>query len=171
MIIKAESAMKTLNNNILTIESEAKRAKAADPSVINSTIGMLKNDDGSLYVFESVQKVVASLSDAEKYSYTDSLGTPAYHEAVLRSLFGPYLEEVRKKCFMEAIVTPGGSGGLNLAFTNYVNIGDTILLPNYMWENYLTYGIEMGFYSDTYRCGATGQNSVAFASIGQVKVQ
>ena len=28
--------------------------------------------------------------------------------------------------------------------------GDTLLLPNYMWENYLTYGIEMGFESDTY---------------------
>lgn len=150
MIIKSGSENKTLNNNILAIEAEAIKAKKEDSSVINSTTGMLKNEDGSLYVFDSVKKVIEHLSNNEKYAYTNSLGTPEYKEAVLYSLFGKNLPEIRKTCYLESIVTPGGSGGLNLALSNYMDEGDTLLLPNYMWENYLTYGIEMGFESDTY---------------------
>ena len=147
MIIKSGSENKTLNNNILAIEAEAIKAKKEDCSVINSTTGMLKNEDGSLYVFDSVKKVIEHLTNNEKYAYTNSLGTPEYKEAVLYSLFGKNLPEIRKTCYLESIVTPGGSGGLNLALSNYMDEGDTLLLPNYMWENYLTYGIEMGFES------------------------
>ena len=150
MIIKKGSENKLLNNNILAIESEAIKAKKEDSSVINSTTGMLKNEDGSLYVFDSVKKVIENLSNNEKFAYTDSLGTPTYKEAVLYTLFGSNLPVIKKECYIDSIVTPGGSGGLNLALSNYVDKGDTILLPNYMWENYLTYGVEMGFNSDTY---------------------
>ena len=151
MIITKESAAKNLNNNILAIEADAMKAKASDPSVIDATIGMLKGEDGSLYVFSSVNKAIESLDDKKKFAYSNSLGTPEYHQAVIYSLFGKYLKEVREKCYVEAIVTPGGSGALNLALGNYVDRGDTVLLPDYMWENYLTYGVEMGFLSDTYR--------------------
>lgn len=150
MIIKKESENKNLNNNILAIEAEAIKAKEEDRSVINSTTGMLKNEDGSLYVFESVKEVIEHLTSNEKFAYTNSLGTPEYKEAVLYSLFGKNLPIIKKTCYLESIVTPGGSGGLNLALSNYMDKGDTILLPNYMWENYLTYGVEMGFISDTY---------------------
>ena len=150
MIIKRGSESKFLNNNILAIESEAIKAKKEDPSVINSTTGMLKNEDGSLYVFDSVKQVIEHLTSNEKFAYTDSLGTPAYKEAVLYSLFGKKLPLIKKECYIDSIVTPGGSGGLCLALSNYMDKGDTILLPNYMWENYLTYGIEMGFNSSTY---------------------
>jgi len=150
MIIKKGSENKILNNNILAIEAEAIKAKKEDASTINSTTGMLKNEDGSLYVFDSVKKVINDLSSSEKFAYTDSLGTPAYKEAVLYSLFGKNLSTIKKECYVDSIVTPGGSGGLNLVLSNYIDKDDTILLPNYMWENYLTYGIEMGFNSDTY---------------------
>ena len=66
MIIKKGSENKLLNNNILAIESEAIKAKKEDSSVINSTTGMLKNEDGSLYVFDSVKKVIENLSNNEK---------------------------------------------------------------------------------------------------------
>lgn len=150
MIIKKGSENKLLNNNILAIEAEAIEAKKEDSSVINSTTGMLKNEDGSLYVFDSVKRVMEHLSSNEKFAYTNSLGTPEYKEAVLFSLFGKNLPSIKKECYIDSIVTPGGSGGLCLALSNYMDKGDTILLPNYMWENYLTYGIEMGFNSDTY---------------------
>ncbi len=55
---------------------------------------MLKNEDGSLYVFESVKKVIEHLSNNEKYAYTNSLGTPEYKEAVLYSLFGKNLPDI-----------------------------------------------------------------------------
>ena len=150
MFIADHSKKKELKNNILALGSKAKAAKKKDSSVINATVGMLKNEDGNLYEFQSVVSAIKTLNEEEKFAYANSSGRPNYTKAVLYSLFGKYLEEMNKECFFDCLPTPGGSGGLNLAFTNYVDKGETVLLPNHMWENYLSYGIEMGFNSGTY---------------------
>lgn len=150
MIITNNAKKKELKNNILALAAKAKAAKKNDPTVINATTGMLKNEDGTLYEFDSVINVIKSLNVDEKFSYANSCGSPTYSRAVLFSIFGKYLDGIMKDCYLDCLPTPGGSGGLNLAFTNYVDKGETVLLPNHMWENYLSYGIEMGFQSETY---------------------
>ena len=150
MFIAKQSKNKELKNNILALASKAKAAKALDSSVINATVGMLKDEDGNLYEFKSVVSAIKSFNEEEKFAYANSSGRPAYTKAVLYSIFGKYLEDIQKECYLDCLPTPGGSGGLNLAFTNYVDRGETVLLPNHMWENYLSYGIEMGFNSETY---------------------
>ena len=150
MFINKGSEHKKLKNNILALASVATEAKKLDSSVINSTTGMMKNEDGSLYEFSCVEKVMKTLTTSEKFAYANSSGSPAYKKAVLVALFGKYLEDIQKDCFLECIPTPGGTGGLNLAFTNYVDKGETVLLPNHMWENYLNYAADMGFNTDTY---------------------
>ena len=151
MIINKGAKDKLLKNNILALANEAAKAKKEDSEVINATSGMLKNEDGSLHEFECVKKVVQTLSTNEKYAYANSGGSKTFSEAVYYSLFGKYLEEIRKCAFLKCIPTPGGSGALNLAFTNYVEHNETVLLPNHMWENYLNMGKEVGFNTDTYR--------------------
>ena len=150
MFIANQSKDKELENNILATASKAKAAKLVDNSVINATVGMLKNEDGNLYEFKSVVSAIHSLNEEEKFAYANSSGSPTYTEAVLYTLFGKYLNDIRKTCYLDCLPTPGGSGALNLVFTNYVDKNETVLLPNHMWENYLSYGIEMGFNSDTY---------------------
>ena len=54
MFINKSSEHKELKNNILALAAEAVKAKKLDNSVINATTGMLKNEDGSLYEFKSV---------------------------------------------------------------------------------------------------------------------
>ncbi len=151
MFINKSAKSKKLKNNILALSSVAVKAKKADSSVINATTGMLKSEDGTLYEFNSVAEVIKTLSIAKKFAYSNSIGSPNYTKAILYAVFGKYLEEIQKTCFLSAIATPGGSGGLNLAFTNYVSPNETVLLPNHMWENYLNYGVEMGFNTDTYQ--------------------
>ena len=150
MLITNSAKKKELKNNILALAAQAKAAKKEDALVVNATTGMLKNEDGMLYEFDSVINVIKSLNVDEKFAYANSCGSPTYTQAVLFSLFGKYLDDIRKGCCLDCLPTPGGSGALNLAFTNYVERGETVLLPNHMWENYLSYGIEMGFNSDTY---------------------
>ena len=150
MFINKGSESKKLKNNILALASVANEAKKLDSSVINSTTGMMKNEDGSLYEFSCVEKVMKTLTTAEKFAYANSSGSPDYKKAVLLALFGKCLEDIKKDCFLECIPTPGGTGGLNLAFTNYVDKGETVLLPNHMWENYLNYAADMGFNTETY---------------------
>ena len=151
MFINKNAKEKKLKNNILALASEAANAKKLDNSVINATSGIFKNEKGILYEFDCVKKALEDLSVSEKFAYSNSEGTPAFKKAVLYSVFGKYLSDIEKECFVDAIPTPGGTGALNLAFINYVNQGETVLLPNHMWENYLNMGKDAGFNTDTYR--------------------
>ena len=151
MFINKNSENKKLKNNILALASEAAAAKKLDNSVINATSGTLKNENGILYEFDCVAKAIKDLSVNEKFAYSNSEGTPGFKKAVLYSVFGKFVKDIEKECFIEAIPTPGGTGALNLAFINYVNQGETVLLPNHMWENYLNMGKDAGFNTDTYR--------------------
>ena len=151
MIINKASSNKKLKNSILAIASEATKAKKIDPEVINATAGMLKNEEGELYEFSCVEKVIANLSTSDKYAYANSSGTPSYAKAVYIALFGKYYDELIKDTYLECVSTPGGSGAITLAFTNYLDQGDTVLLPNHMWENYLNFATETGLNTLTYR--------------------
>ena len=151
MFINKDSENKKLKNNILALASDAAKAKKLNDQVINATSGVLKNEKGILYEFDCVAKALKDLNVAEKFSYSNSEGDPAFIKAVLYSVFGKYLEDIKKDCFVDAIPTPGGSGALHLAFSNYVGKGETVLLPNHMWENYLNMAREAGINSDTYR--------------------
>ena len=98
MFIAKQSKNKELKNNILAMASKAKAAKKADNSVINATVGMLKSEDGNLYEFQSVVSAISSLTEEEKFAYANSSGRPSYTEAVLYSLFGKYLDDIKKEC-------------------------------------------------------------------------
>ena len=150
MFINKNAKDKKLKNNILALASEAAKAKKLDSNVINATSGMFKNEKGILYEFDCVAKAIKDLNINEKFAYSNSEGTPNFKKAVLLSVFGKYLEDIQKDCFLDAVPTPGGSGALNLALTNYVDRGETVLLPNHMWENYLNFAKDMGFNPDTY---------------------
>ena len=151
MFINKNAENKKLKNNILALASEATKAKKLDNSVINATSGMLKNESGVLYEFNCVSKALKELNVSEKFAYSNSEGTPNFSKAVLFSIFGKYLEDIKKDCFVDTIPTPGGSGAIHLAFTNYLNPGETVLLPNHMWENYLNFASDLGINTDTYR--------------------
>ena len=151
MLINKGSEQKRLKNNILALSAQAATAKSRDPMVINATSGMLKNEDGSQFAFACVKKVMEGLSDEEKFAYANSFGTPSFAQAVLLSIFGDHLSPMLQQCCLDAIATPGGSGALSLAFAHYANPGETILLPNHMWENYLNLTAERGLKSSVYR--------------------
>ena len=91
MFIAKQSKNKELKNNILALASKAKAAKSLDSNVINATIGMLKNEDGNLYEFQSVVSATKVLSEEDKFAYANSSGRPTYTKAVLYSIFGKYL--------------------------------------------------------------------------------
>ena len=150
MIINRSAEKKKLKNSILAIASDAAKAKRANPDVINATAGMLKDETGDLYEFSCVEKVISDLSTGDKYAYANSSGSPTYTKAIYTALFGKHYEEIAKEAYLGCVSTPGGSGAISLAFTNYLDPGETVLLPNHMWENYLNFAQETGLNADTY---------------------
>lgn len=131
-----ESKNKKNPGNALLLGAQARAAKAKDPSVIDSTIGMLYDEDGKFFTFKTVQKAESTLSSSEKYSYGSTCGSNEFHEAVYNWVFRQYLNEFKENCYLDCIATPGGTGALCLSFENYLDLGQKVLLPNYMWANY-----------------------------------
>lgn len=121
-------------SNIITLGSIAKKLKREDPTVINSTIGMMYDEDGKLFVFDSINKVLAELSNEEKFAYAPTEGTKDFQEALKKWLFKSHYELFKDNVVVSA--TPGGSGALSNSFSNYLNEGDKALLPSFMWGNY-----------------------------------
>lgn len=131
-----ESIGKENKGSALTIGKNAREAKAKDSSVIDSTIGMLFDEDGNFYSFPMVSKVIEKLSAREKFGYGSTAGDPKFQEAIKSWVFRNYKEEIESKMHVKVVASPGGTGAISSTVSNYLATGEKVLLPNYMWTNY-----------------------------------
>lgn len=131
-----ESIGKENKGSALTIGKEAREAKALDNTVIDSTIGMLFDEEGKFYTFPMVERVIAKLSSKEKFGYGSTAGDPKFQEAVKSWIFREYKDEIESKMECRVVATPGGTGAIASTVANYLSAGEKVLLPNYMWTNY-----------------------------------
>ena len=129
---------KKLSNNILSLSQIAAEAKRNNPDVINATIGMLNDSNDNFYTFKAVEKVIKTISSYEALSYADTDGGEGFRNAVLKWMFGDYLTAFSKEHHVGVIATPGGSGAIATTFQNYMTPGDKVLVPDVMWETYIT---------------------------------
>ena len=149
MIIKKESENKKLSNNILSLAQKASEAKRNKPESINATIGMF-NHDNSFYTFKAVKEVMGQIDDYHAFAYSDTDGGELFGKAILKWVFRDYLDVMMENHFVSVVATPGGSGAISTTFQNYLDNGDTVLLPIHMWETYITFIKERNCCYQTY---------------------
>ncbi len=137
----ANHAIRPVENDIIfTISAKATVATntLGAKNVINGSMGVLLEDDGSFVAFESVYKHLKALPNASIAAYSRIEGDPLFLEAVKEACF----KDARPKGYIEAIATPGGSGAIHHSIVNYTNIGDTLLTANWFWDPYQTLASE-----------------------------
>lgn len=149
-LLAKRSIIKEDKSNIITLGAIAKEMKKKDPSIINATIGMLYDEEGKLFTFKSVDKALSLLTADEKYAYASTPGSADFHEALKRWIFREYYDEFMVNTYVGVMATPGGSGALSNTFTNYLNEGDKVLLPSFMWGNYKQFAYENHAEFETY---------------------
>ncbi len=122
-------------DSIFTLNAEATRRRAAGERVVNATLGALMHDDGSLAVLPSVTHTLARVPASEWAAYAPFAGTGPFVEAVIADTFlgHPALREAAV-----GVSTPGGTGALRHALTNYLEPGQALLTPNFFWGPYQT---------------------------------
>jgi aspartate/tyrosine/aromatic aminotransferase len=136
-ILSNDALTKENKGNALAIGAEARKAKALDNSIIDSTIGMLYDEEGKFFTFKTVERASCELSGREKYSYGATCGTKEFHEALYHWIFRQYYDEFKENIYLGCIATPGGTGAICNTFANYLEDGQKVLLPDYMWTNYI----------------------------------
>lgn len=149
-ILSNDALHKENKGNALAIGKEAREAKARNPLVIDSTIGMLFDEQGNFLTFKTVEKITKELSGKEKYSYGSTIGDAGFHEAIYQWIFKEEYENIKKKMFLRAVATPGGSGAICNTFSNYLEAGQKVLLPSLMWTNYIQVAREEHLGYETY---------------------
>lgn len=130
--------VKKLSNNILTLSQIAAEAKKKNPNVINATIGMFNGNSNEFYTFKAVSEVLKTVSSYEAFSYADTDGGETFKNAILKWVFGDYLDSFKSTHHIGVVATPGGSGAIATTFQNYMKKGDCVLVPDVMWETYIT---------------------------------
>ena len=150
-LLSIDAQTKENKGNALAIGKEARDAKSKDSSVIDSTIGMLFDEEGEFYTFDSVKKALESLTDKQKYAYGSTIGDPAYHEALYKWIFKGIYEDIKENMHLRCVATPGGSGAICNTFSNYLDEGDKVLIPSLMWTNYIQVAKEEHLGYETYQ--------------------
>lgn len=149
-ILAKHSKGKVLQNDGLALSAEAKKAKLKDPNVINSTIGTLYDENNQFYSFKTIDSIIKNLCDDDFYTYSASVGTNEFHEAVTDWIFDDEKKYILDQMYCKSIPTPGGTGAVSNSIYNALDAQETLLLPNIYWKPYLDMANSNGFIVEEY---------------------
>ncbi|MGL5960644.1 MAG: pyridoxal phosphate-dependent aminotransferase, partial [Cetobacterium sp.] len=152
-MLAEHSKNKKVVDNGFQIANNAKlaAAKFGKDNVINGTLGIFYNNNEEMHTLNIVNHEYKDISNTDLFNYASSIsGEVNFVEAVKQYVLGRDYKNKFENKFLEVIATPGGSGALFNTFKNYVNIGEYVLLPNYMWSSYKLMSKEVGGDFKTY---------------------
>lgn len=138
MIIANQSKDKKLKSNALALAAEAKEAKRLDPETIDSTIGMMFDENGQMLESNVINRTIAEMTYSEKYSYSSTSGGKKFKDGILKWTFRKHYDYLTKNLHCEVMATPGGSGAIGNAMSNYLEAGQTVLVCDLNWPVYQT---------------------------------
>lgn len=103
-----------------------------NPNKINSTIGSLFDENHQLIAYKSVYDSFRNLSNQAYAKYPASLkGNREFLDAIYNFVTDNHIHLAHKE-----IATIGGTGALSIAMMNYLNKGETIIIPDIAWSAY-----------------------------------
>ena len=120
---------------IFTLNQEAMGRAGRGESVINATIGVLLEDDGTLAVLPTAARAVKEVRADDWAAYAPISGNPAFIEAVIDDLFA---NQPAMRSAAVAVATPGGSGALRHVISTFLEAGQSLLTTSYYWGPYET---------------------------------
>lgn len=130
---------------IFALNAEAKARKAAGETVLNATVGVLLDDEGALATLPSVSEALRAVPAHVAAAYAPIAGSPDFLRAVAHDVLGPHA------AFAASAATPGGTGALHHAISNFVEHGQAVLTTSFYWGPYKTLADQQGRSLATFR--------------------
>jgi aspartate aminotransferase/aromatic-amino-acid transaminase len=117
-------------------------------AVIKSVLGCFHDENENLVVMEVVDETYKSFSSVDLFGYATALtGSYDYKETVKKHILGnKYFSNFN----IGVTATIGGSGAISNVIRGYTDPGQTILLPEYMWEPYKVFAKSNGLNYESY---------------------
>jgi len=108
-------------------------ARFGKENVVDATLGVLKDDEGNFLSLPTVEKIYRSLPADELMDYAPIEGLSAFLSAAREFMFQGHQP---KGTYTSGVATMGGSGGIRHMIYNYVDEGETFLIPTWHWGPY-----------------------------------
>lgn len=135
---------------ILRLSAEAKKARANDETVIDGTVGVLSDEHHRFSAIPALNKIMSE-HIADHLSYASARGSDSYRDAVLDWVLETYRADAEKNYLIPFSASLGGTGACFLAFSSFLEKGDTVLLPDILWNNFIGIAKRSGMKTDHYR--------------------
>ncbi len=129
------SKMKVAKNDIIAISNLARLDKAKGNTIINGSIGVFLNEDGSLGQIRTIDDALKE-HICDRLGYPASIGDKEYLEAVEHWVFEENYSRIHELYHVFTGASLGGTGAISNAFNVFLDEGESVLLPNIMWNNY-----------------------------------
>jgi aromatic-amino-acid transaminase len=120
---------------IFALNKEATQRREKGEAIVNATVGSLLDDEGRLAVLPTAARVVREVPRDEWAAYAPISGTPGFLTAAMDDLLGT--QPALRRCGV-AVATPGGTGALRHAISNFLEPGQSLLTTSYFWGPYKT---------------------------------
>ena len=108
-------------------------AKYGRENVVDATLGVLKDDNGEFLSLPTVEKVYRNLPADELMDYAPIEGLASFLEAAREFVFQGHQP---RGTYTSGVATMGGSGGIRHMIYNYVDEGESFLIPTWHWGPY-----------------------------------
>jgi aromatic-amino-acid transaminase len=135
MHLIASHAGRPADDPIFALNEEATRRRRQGESIVNATVGALLDDDGHLAILPTAARAVREVPADQWASYAPIAGTPEFLRAVIDDVLG---SEPDLKRTAVAVATPGASGAVRHAITNFLEPGQALLTTSWFWGPYRT---------------------------------
>lgn len=120
---------------IFALNQEATTRRARGESIVNGTVGALLQDDGQLAILPTAAQAIRDVPRTEWAPYAPIGGSTDFLNAVIADLLAD--EPAMRECAV-GVATPGGTGALHHAITNYLEPGQALLTTSFFWGPYQT---------------------------------
>jgi len=135
--LASHGQQKTGNDTIFSWLARYQSAAAAGASAVNGTIGALLDDSGDLAINQVVDQALRQAPAAEFSAYAPLKGLPNFLDLAITLALGDSREGLEAMGLNTiATATPGGSGALYLAASNFTERGEAVLLRDRHWGPY-----------------------------------
>ena len=112
--------------------AKARAAVVGKENITNATTGAFLDADGHLITLKTVEEAVNEIPFGEAAEYASIEGSRGFIDAAIESAFREY----RPNAYIDGVATPGGTGGIHNALTNYLDEGDTAITMDRYWAAY-----------------------------------
>jgi aspartate/tyrosine/aromatic aminotransferase len=121
-------------DSVFELRTLAKKAiDEGNSDVINATIGTLFDENKKIAIIDTVYDCYNAVNNSVKASYAKSItGNEDFNEAI----FNWINQNNNISLYHKTVAAPGGTGALALAFNNFLNSNETVLLPQTSWGSY-----------------------------------